>query len=137
MDINSLARQFTGRKFGELVLEHHRKMDLATNAAALQGAIEELPHSVKPHAESWIDEIAPRGVDPSFWRKDCGTVLLEICDTARRKLASDAIRATDDQLLAMFQIIVLNFAYGAHKHPQSKAFIQQSVGMGFLRRLFS
>lgn len=44
---------------------------------------------------------------------------------------------TDDKLFSMFQIIVLNFAYGAHKHPQSEAFIQQSVGIGFMRRLFS
>lgn len=137
MDINSLSQQFTGRKFGELVLNHFKKQDFQTIVAALQGTIEELPQSARPSVESWIDEIAPFGAEASFWQKDCGEVFLEICDRARQKLDSHAVRAIDDQLLSMFNIIVLNFAYGAHKHPGTKAFIQQSIGIGFLRRLFS
>ena len=137
MDINSLSQQFTGRKFGELVLHHIKKQDFPTIVAALQGTIEELPQSARASVESWIDEIAPFGADPTFWQKDCGEVFLEICGRARQKLDSHSVRATDDQLLSMFNIIVLNFAYGAHKHPGTKAFIQKSIGIGFLRRLFS
>jgi hypothetical protein len=135
--INSLSQQFNGRKFGDLVLHHFKKQDFPTIVAALQGTIEELPQSARPSVESWIEEMAPFGSEPSFWQKDCGEVFLEICGRAHQKLNSHAVRATDDQLLSMFNIIVLNFAYGAHKHPRTKAFIQQSIGKGFLRRLFS
>lgn len=137
MDINSLSQQFTGRKFGDLVLHHIKKQDEPTIVAAMQGTIEELPQSARASVESWIDENTAFGADPSFWQKDCGELFLEICGRARQKLDSHSVRATDDQLLSMFNIIVLNFAYGARKDPGTKAFIQQSIGIGFLRRLFS
>ena len=83
-DVDSLAQQFAGRKFGELVLEHHKKNDFPKIVAALQGTIEELPQNARPSVESWIDEIAPYGKDPSFWQRDCGEVFLEICDLTRQ-----------------------------------------------------
>jgi hypothetical protein len=136
MDINSLSQQFTGRKFGELVLNHYKNQDLRRIVEALQGTIEELPESARPSVESWIDEIAPLGTDSSFWRRDCGEVFLEICEQARQKLSIYTVQVNDEQLLNMFNIIVLNFAYGAHKHQGTKSFIQKSIGIGFLRRLF-
>jgi hypothetical protein len=58
---------------------------------------------------------------------------LEICGKARKKLADGGcIDPADEDLFCMFQIIVLNFAYCAFKYPSSKAFIQKSIGMGFL-----
>jgi len=137
MDINSLAQQFTGRKFGELVLHHYKKQNLRQIMLAMQGTINELPQSARSSIESWIDEVVPLGADASFWQRDCGEVLLEICGSARQKLANYGVRATDDQLLSMFNIIVLNFAYSAHKHATNRAFIKRSTGSGFFRRLFS
>lgn len=137
MDINSLSQQFTGRKFGELVLYHYNKQEFETIITALLGTIEELPESVIPHVDSWIDEINSFGAEPSFWKKDCGEVFIDICNRARQKLQSLSVCATEDQIFNMFNIIVLNFAYNAHKSPETKAFIQQSIGIGFLRRLLS
>jgi hypothetical protein len=137
VDINSFSHQLAGKKFGELVLHHYKKQNYTEIVAALMGTIQELPESARSCAESWIDEIAPFGKNPSFWQRDCDEIFLEICNRARQKLATYSIDASDDILFKMFQIIVLNFGYTAHKHPQSKAFIQQSIGMGFLKRVFS
>jgi hypothetical protein len=138
MNLVSLGQQFKGRKFGELVLRHVKAQDLQTVIAAFRGTIEKLPNGAAPEVESWIDEIAPLGKNPTFWQRDCGEALLEICGRARKKLAGcGVVSATDEDLLSMFQIIVLNFAYGAHKDSGSKAFIQKSIGIGFLRRAFS
>lgn len=137
MDLTSFSQQLAGRKFGELVIHHYKKQDYSTIVAALKGTIQELPEKAQQCVESWIDEIAPYGKDPSFWQRDCGELFIEICNLARQKIATYMVNVTDDHLFSMFQIIVLNFAYGAHKHPQSKAFIQKSIGVGFLRRMFS
>ena len=37
MDLGELQKQFTGRKFGELVLHHRKKQGLQTMVAALVG----------------------------------------------------------------------------------------------------
>jgi hypothetical protein len=137
MKLNELGQQFKGRKFGELILHHVNAQDYETLVKAMLGTIEELPSGAETEVESWIDEIAPLGKSPAFWQRDCGQVFLTICGQARQKLANCGVKATENDLLTMFQIIVLNFAYGAHKDPESKAFIQKSVGIGFLRRIFS
>jgi hypothetical protein len=77
MDLDSLRVQFHGRKFGELVLEHHKKLDLPTTLKALKGIADELPTRARPLIESWIEDM----------------------------------------------------------NPQSKAFIQKAIGIGFVRRV--
>jgi len=137
VDINALAQQFTGSKFGEMVLHHYKNTDLETVIAAMQGTIEELPQDARPVVEPWIDKIGAFGSDPAFWKHDCGISFKIICDTAYLVLDAQGVKVTSDLLLSMFNIIVINFAYSAHKHPQTKAFIQKSIGIGYMRRLFS
>lgn len=136
MDINSLAQQYSGRKFGELILHEYKKLDFQTVSLAVLGTIDELPESISSLMESWLDEIGQYGVDPFFWQRDCGEVFIEICDRARQNLEKNSLPVTDDHLFNMFQVIVLNFVYSLHKNPASKAFVQKSIGIGFLRRLF-
>ena len=137
MDFDSLSQQFKGRKFGELVLHHVKAQDLQTVVNAIVGTSERLPNGAAQRAESWIDEIAPMGKNATFWQRDCGKALQEICQRASETLTRCGVASpTDVDLFSMFQIIVLNFAYGAHKDLGSKAFIQKSIGIGFLRRAF-
>jgi len=135
MDLEQLQQQFAGAKFGKLVLHHHRKQNLKTTVAAMMATIAELPESAKPSVESWIDEIAIYGKDENFWRRDCGEVFYEICEKARCKLEKLGVTPTDEDVFSMFQVVLLNFAYGLHQHPQSKAFVQKAIGIGFLRRV--
>lgn len=136
MDLTALAQQFSGRKFGELVLHQCRQSNLARTIAALQGTIEELPPAARPCVESWIDKMNPAALDADFWRMDCGDVFLDVCLRARQELEGFIHHPSDDHVFNMFQIILLNFAYAAHKDPKSKAFVQKSVGVGFFGRLF-
>ena len=137
MDLQALEQQYRGSKFGELVLHHHRKLDLPTVVAAMQGIIAELPGTATPVLEHWIDDIAPLGKDEAFWRRDCSEVFRDICGRGRQRLRDIGVEPTDGDVFNMFQVIVLNFAYGFHKDPQAKAFVQKAIGIGFLRRLFS
>jgi len=137
MDLGQLTDQFRGRRFGELVLHHVRKMALADTLAGLKGTSDQLPVDAVAELERWIDEIAPMGGREAFWQRDCGDVFQEVCERARRRLGALGVSGSDEDVFNMFQMIVLNFAYGAHRHPQSKAFIQKALGIGFFRRLFS
>jgi hypothetical protein len=136
MDITALAEQFSGRKFGELVLLQYRKNNLQQAVAALQGTTEELPEAARACVIDWIDEVNPSATNPEFWRADCGSVFLNICSRARKKLKEYIAEPTDDHIFSMFQIVVLNFAYALHQEPQSKAFVQKSIGVGLFGRLF-
>lgn len=136
VDLDNLRTQFHGRKFGELVLEHHEKLDLPTTAQALTGITQELPARAQPLVESWVDNMNPSARVEQFWQQDCGVALMSITTAAATKLRGVGIEPSSDDLFNMFQIIVLNFAYAAHMHPQSKAFIQKAIGIGFFRRLF-
>jgi hypothetical protein len=136
MDLHGLSEQFSGRKFGEIVLHHYKSLKEDALVPALVANIESLPTSAKPLAEAWIDEISAFGTDPSFWQSDAGQTFNLICNAARNRLDSAGVPISNDDVFAMFQIILLNFVYGLHKEPQSKSFIQQSLGMGFLRRMF-
>jgi hypothetical protein len=137
MDLLELTRQFRGRRFGDLVLHHVRQTNLAQTVAALTGTMAELPPKETIDVEGWIDEIAPMGADESFWRRDCSEVFRDVCELARHRFNARGIYETEDGIFNMFQIVVLNFAYGAHRSPQSKAFIQKALGMGFFQRLLS
>lgn len=136
MDLDSIRAQFHGRKFGELVLEHLNKLDFTTTVQALRGITQDLPAVVQPLVESWIDDMNPSSRVEQFWQQDCGVALMSITTAAAAKLRGGGIEPSSDDLFNMFQIIVLNFVCAGHNHPQSKAFIQKAVGIGFLSRLF-
>ena len=134
MNLKELQDQFRGRKFGELVLHHYRKTDFQTIVVSLQGTIEKLPKEAQRITESWFDEIGSQGTDERFWQRDCGDALITITNAARRKLQAEGIKSSDDDLFNMFQIIVLNFVYGAYQYPESRFFIQKAIGIDCLRR---
>lgn len=136
MDLDELAKQYQGRKFGEIVLQQCKAQNLPTTMAAIRGLTEELPPSAHISIESWIDKIMPLGAYGSFWEQDCGEVFLGVCDEARTHLTNIGVNPTNDNIFNMFLIIVLSFAYTAHISPPSKAVIQKAIGVGFLGKLF-
>lgn len=136
MDLSALRNQFAGRRFGELVLHHRKQTDLQTTVEALQGVIAELPASARPLVETWIDEMSTDVRSEAFWKQDCAGAFATITEAAGERLRSAGVNPSTDDVFNMFQIIVLNFAYSTHQHPQSKAFIQKALGVGFLGRIF-
>ncbi|MGE4254640.1 MAG: hypothetical protein AB7E84_05425 [Xanthobacteraceae bacterium] len=131
-----LVRDFRGRTFGELVLFHAKRQSSPQIMEALAETILLLPKGLQGEIEQWIDMNVSDGQWERFWRSDCGEVCLSILERARDHSLRNGAKPDDATLINLFQIVVLNFAYGARQHPSSKAFIQRAIGMGFLRRLF-
>ena len=128
VSIEALQKQFRGSRFGDLILLHRRENDMQTTIAALLGVTERLPPTAQPLVESWLDEMNTNALSEQFWKQDCGEALSIITTTAAAaKLRSAGVEPTSDDLFNMFQIIVLNFAYAAHRFNHSKVFIEKAL----------
>lgn len=136
MDIKNLARQFRGRKLGELVMHHYANQSATDAMNALAGTTLLLPKDAQTKMADWVDEVSPIGADPQFWRADCGEAFERLTEFAISYFRDEGINIGEEDALNLFQILILNFTYTAHKNPSSKAFIQKSIGVGFLGRLF-
>jgi hypothetical protein len=137
VSIDELAQGFRGRRFGELVLYHVKRQSLSEITKGVMWTISLLPEPLQGLSEEWIDLNNQYGLNEEFWRSDCGDVCLSIIERAKQFSSTAGTKADRNTLLNLFQIVVLSFAYTAHREQSSKAFIQKAIGMGFLRRFFS
>jgi len=135
MIIAELAQQFSGRAFGELVLEHCKKSSNTQLAAALLGSIQDLTEQSKKSVDQQMKSMNESALSGDFWRKDCGQVLLEVTAKARQHMLANEHRASDEELFNVFQTISMSFAHTCSKDKSAKAFVQKSVGVGFFGRL--
>lgn len=137
IDIEALARQFSGKKFGELVLEHRRQQPPEQLLAAIQGTMEPMPPGIQPHVEGMLDRANTLAPKKDFWADDCGRVLLFICSMIDEELIASGLKADQNTLFGMFNVVVMNFAYSSHRDPRLAVFIEKAVGKrGFFSRLF-
>lgn len=140
IEINSLAKQYQGRKFGELVLHHCNKQTKSETAKAMFGTARNLRAEVEAYVENWIGHESPKGEAPEYWSKDCGAALIRICTDVEvyyRLFTIEQLNLNQEECFSLFNITVLNYAFAAHDDPSAKAFIQKSVGRGLIGRLFS
>lgn len=138
MKIEELKQQFTGRKFGELVLHHQKRRDSQFLLQALRGTMQELSNKIPvSEFEILIDLIFLNAYDEAFWRQDCGDALISITNYINKKTPEYLEKLNDDDLLNGFNIIVLNFAYAASLQPGMKTFIRNSVYKSFFEKIRS
>jgi GYF domain 2 len=134
VSIDEFEQQLRGRRFGELVLFHVKRHSLSHITRAVFDTIALLPERLQARSEAWIDINNPYALREEFWRSDCSEIFLSIVQRASHFSSRAGIKADADTLLNLFQVVVLSFAYTAHKEPSSKAFIQKAIGIGPLRR---
>ncbi len=136
INIESLATQFEGRKFGELVLHHMKNQPFEQIVTAMQGTIEGLPSSIQKEIENLMDNANSLAYKKEFWADDCGQVFKFIVSTTQKELQEKGITPTEDNLFDVFNLIVMNFAYSTYKDPKMKKFIKTSIGKGIFSRIF-
>lgn len=134
MDLEKLSKQYRGAKYGQLVLKLHSAMNFSTSKEAALDLYRQLPKAAADKAEAWIDRYNRAGMKPDFWKEDCAEIFEMIIEDARDSF--EAQLDTDD-LFNLFQIINLNFVLSAHADKRFKTFIQDSIGLGILGKLFN
>jgi hypothetical protein len=136
-EIEWRAYSYNGIKFGEYVLKSVNKKSFDQTVAEMTRKMNGLPVQLNNEIKSLIDNANSLGRKKEFWNNDCGSILKFITLMAREDLQEKGINPTVDNLFDVFHIIVLNFAYGAHKDQRIKKFIKTSAGKGLFGRLFS
>lgn len=134
--IKQLAEQLVGRKFGELVLYHMKKQPPEQIVSALRGLTNRLPAQVINDIEGLIDKINPLAFKKEFWADDCGTMFQFILSVVDKELQGNVELLSEDNLMDVFNIIVLNFAYSAYNDQRMKKFIKSSTGKGLFGKIF-
>ena len=78
----------------------------------------------------WRLEESPRErLDPleRFWSKDAAEVFRTIVSSVRFRAQEGGFEPSDDDIAAMFNIVVTNYAYSAHKNRKLKKAIKKAV----------
>ena len=136
VSVDQLAKQFEGRKFGELVLHHIDKQSFKQIVLAIQGTIKSLPVQLRNEIEGLIDSANPMAFEKEFWSDDCGKILRFITSMVEKQLQEKEVKFSEENVFDVFNIIVLNYAYSAHKDLRMKKFIKSSIGNGLFGRIF-
>ena len=123
IDLQQLGEGYRGKPLRELIEYHMRRMGQKQRINAVLGTVELLPSAARPLVEEFIDRWNARAYDQEFWGTDTAIVLDEITEDARELLSQIAAPTDDDTLFNMFNIVVMNFAYGAHTQPKMRKFI--------------
>lgn len=136
VDLEELAKQFQGRKFGELVLLHIKQQSFEQLVIAVQDTIAGLETSIQTEVEELIDNANSLAMKREFWADDCGRILQFITSMTNTQLKEKGLNPTESELFDIFNIVVMSYAYSAQKDPRMRKFIASSAGKGFLGRLF-
>ena len=126
--IEELSKQFKGKKFGELVLRHVKKQSKSKILNAMQGLMNLLLQKTdRVEIEKIIDTYNAQAYSKVFWIEDCGDKLINISKDAKKIFTKYDIEPTDEDLINIFNIIVLNYAYSTKLQNQMKKYIKSAI----------
>ena len=128
VSISELKSQFSGRKFGELVL-HHVKTQ---SKGQIESAISSLYNQVHPELEDTTVKFLATVLEgfaqsEEFWKEDCGEALVLYVNSTKAEAKKFGIEVNDDYGFDIFNLMVLMLAKKAIEEPGFKRFIKKSV----------
>ena len=138
-DIDTLAKQYSGRRFAELVLHHVDQQEHAACVESLIGLRDELSVDLRNPVFDLIDFFvaAPQDEQRKLFSADLGKKFPEIMDVVKGFLHKRyQIQVTQDEAFSIFNILVVNWALACHRSRETKAAMQKAAGIGLFSRLF-
>ncbi|MER8483835.1 hypothetical protein [Mesorhizobium sp. M1322] len=139
VDLEGMARQFSGRRVAELVLHHVNEQDLYQCRAALLGLRAELREELAAPVLDLVDFFVamPQPEQKQFFSADLGFKFPEIVDVTKGFLEKrHGVLITPDEAFTIFNLLILNWALACHANAETKAAMKKAAGIGFLGRLF-
>lgn len=139
VDLKKEVAKYRHLSFGQFILGIAADAGMSANAlmAALINSKENLGVVPDKLYEMWLDSMGAKGSDPRYWTQDVERVFWDAVNNGDKLIRELGEVPNDDDLLEMFNSVVLNLAYSAAANKSSRAFIQKSIGIGFLGRVFS
>jgi hypothetical protein len=123
VNLSELRAGFEGRPFCQLIDHHLNRQNQDQRIQGINGTIAMLPDEARGLVEGFIDRWNLRAYDKSFWQTDTASMFDEITQDAKNVLSETGLRADDDMLFNMFNIVVLSYAYSAYHQPKMREFM--------------
>jgi len=108
-----LRQQFAGSTFKDMIQHHINRQGRSGIGEAVLATMRMMSSEEKEVGEVLIDDYNIWAYERDFWKKDCASVLDEICALGMAKLRVKGQSPTGESLFNLFQVIVLNFALTA------------------------
>ena len=126
--IEELTKQYTGRKFGELVLYHQKLKSYEELSLAVDGLRDKIHPKLKDTTEEFLKTIE-YGFAKSkiLWETDCGKTLKVYITSTKAEAKKFDLEVDDDYTFDIFNLIVLTLAARASVDPVFKKFIEKSI----------
>lgn len=131
VDLAQLRSRLCGAEYRELVQEHMRRLGHELEPAIL-GCVLALTDAELGLADVVIHSCNVCACERSFWRRDCGQVLTDICSAFERMMLEAGLTASEGAKFAVFQLATMNFALAARESKQLRKFA--GIRKGFLTR---
>lgn len=126
--LEDLAKQYSGRKFGEFVLYHMKLKSYEELTKAVSGLRESIHPKLKETTEEFLITITDRFSSVKrFWTTDCGDTLRIYTNATKAEAKKHGINVDDDYAFDIFNLISLTLALKASIDPTYKRFIKKSV----------
>lgn len=128
ISMENLVNQYTGRKFGELILYH---LKLQSYEKIVQG-IDELKSNVHPKLKATTEDFL-KVIEHKFakskllWATDCGKTLQIYVTSTKTEAKKYGLEVDDDYAFDIFNLIVLTLAARASFDGDFKRFIKKSI----------
>lgn len=139
LDLSSLARQFRGRKFAELILQHAKESSNEQTQSAIIGMMNELRSELSNPVLELIDFLCemPQQESKNFFSSDCGDKFASLIDLSRGFMKKQHdITVSDDEAFTIFNIIIQNYVNSCQSDSQTMAAMQKAAGIGLFGRMF-
>lgn len=128
LSISDLKAQFTGRKFGELVLHHIKTQSQGQIESAISGLFDQVHPELEDTTVKFLATIMEGFAQSEmFWKEDCGNALELYVNSTKSEAKKFGIEVDDDYGYDIFNLIVLMLAKKAIEEPGFKKFIKKSV----------
>ncbi len=126
--IAELEKQYSGRKFGELVLHHLKTQNPTQINEAVIGLTEKVHSELFETTEKFLETIIYVFASTErFWKTDCGEALVLYTNSTKAEAKKFGLTVDDDYAFDIFNLIVLSLAKQAYADDNLKKFIKKSV----------
>ena len=128
ISIRQLALAMCNKSFAELVMYQIS----TTSFSDLKNTIHRAKTYLHPDIQFELNDIIKNTCeitkDCRFWGKDCGMVLRYFTTMVEKHLADHFIDASEKDLIEIFHVIVMHYAYRARKNPRMINFLRETSG---------
>jgi hypothetical protein len=127
-DISKLKSQFSGRKFGELVLHHTKTQSLGQIEDAISGLYGQVHPELQDTTDKFLATVL-EGFSQSelFWKEDCGNALEMYVNSTKSEAKKFGIEVDDDYGFDIFNLMVLLLAKKVIQEPDFKKLVRKST----------